>query len=123
MNDCWNESQYQSVVSYVESRLWQYVQSNAAAHTPKQIVSSIAQLSASDLRFLLRLHFLLSPVVQECISESVPRLLRRLLKSSSQITTEQRGAVRGSVDWEPDNQTPSQHGNVRCQSLRHKNDG
>lgn len=99
MSDCWTEDQYDDVLAFVERGLWQFVQANAAVHNPRQVIASLTQLNAMELRFLLRLHFLLAFPVQHCVNRAIPALMDRLVPATERVISENRGGVRGHVDW------------------------
>lgn len=97
--DCWTEGAYEEILTFVEKHLWLFVQHNATIHQPKRIVCSLTQLDYPNLRFLQRIYFLLSEVVQRCVKESIPKLLTHLAQSSEPVTAETRNKIHGRVNW------------------------
>jgi len=96
----WTKGERRRILQELGRRLWLFVRRHARTYREaEQVICRLTPLTDADLRHLRSVHFLLSDATHQAITNSVPRILRRLSKSTSAQLVTTRGAVRGRIDW------------------------
>lgn len=96
--DCWSDEEYEYILDNVKRYLWLYVHAGATIEDLENIVKNLTLLEIKEVNLLSTVHFLLSDETKKLV-EIVPRILRRLSHSTQKERVENRGYVRGRIDW------------------------
>jgi hypothetical protein len=96
--DCWSDKDYKYVLGNVKRYLWLYVHSGATIEDLRNAVKNLTLLDRKEVNYLSIVHFLLSDEIRKLV-EIVPRILRRLSHSTQKEKMENRGCIKGRIDW------------------------
>ena len=94
----WDVETREEILSEVKNYLYLYLYKEAGINEIKNSIANLTGLRDEDISMLQRIHFLLSPQVQEFLSVA-KKLVRNLSHSTVNQEIISRGMIRGSIDW------------------------
>ena len=94
----WDFDTREKILSEIKNYLYIYLYKEAGINEIKNSIVNLSGLNQEDIQLLQKIHFLISPQVQEFLS-----VARKLVRNLSHSTVNQeiisRGMIKGSIDW------------------------
>ena len=94
----WDLNTRQEILSEIKNYLHMYLYKEAGINEIKNSIVNLTGLQDEDISLLQKIHFLISPEVQEFLS-TARKLVRNLSHSTVNNEIISRGMIKGSIDW------------------------